>query len=761
MINKQHFSTVGKHTTRVDGRAKADGSAMFTVDIRLAGMLYMKTLRSPYAHARVKKVYTEEAKKMPGVLGVLSHLELAGIRLHNDVLDDRISFLGEAVVAVAAVREDVAADALEMIRVEYEELPAVLNAHEAVCPEAPVVRHTGNVASWRGPKASEEGCSDFWEKGDVERALTESDIVVETEFHTHVQYHACLEPHACVMNWEKGVGELTAYISTQAIYQDQVNLARALKLPIEKVRVKCPFVGGGFGSKAENTCKEYYMAAILAQKLQRPVKYVPDRSEETLTAMRHPADFMYKVGALKDGTIHAVDMKVLRSGGAYTSLQMNFLAGSTDYVVPTYIKSPNARYEGWSVYDNLPLCAAFRGFGYFESGTAMAQALDMTAEKLEMDPVEFLVKNVPKRGDPVGAIQVPLTTAGIEDVIRKCADSIGWKQKWHRPRERRLSDGRMHGIAIAHAMGRSTLPEFVVTGNASIEIRGDGTALVMAGISDIGQGQATGLAQIAAEATGLKVEDIHVLWGDTIAPITGHQVASSTTMMTGNAVRLAGQDAKQQILKYAVSALNVKTEDELEIENGNIYVKENPSNQIPVSQIVNMPCVKTVLGRGSWFLPEAKCSPRTVMICIAEVAVDEETGKVEVIDMIQGTECGRIISPARVEGQIQGVLSGGIGYALMENWAMDESRGGMILNANLLDYKMPTFADTGDILRKSIVLENPDPEGPFGARGMGEASLSASAPAILNAVYNAIGVRFHEMPLTPARILHGLGKVNI
>ncbi|MDO4313657.1 MAG: molybdopterin-dependent oxidoreductase [Eubacteriales bacterium] len=761
MIDQKHFSVIGRHSERVDGQAKVSGSARFTVDMHLAGMLYMKVLRSPYAHARVKSVYTKEAEAMQGVAGVFTHLDLTGIRVHNDRLDDRVRFLGEAVAAVAAVREDVASEALELIHVEYEELPAVLNAREAVKPKAPAVWHTGNVASWRGPKTSEKGCSDFWEKGDVEQALEEAAVVAETEFHTHAQYHVCLEPHACVMNWEDGLGQMTAYISTQAIYQDQVNLARALKLPIEKVQVKCPFVGGGFGSKAENTCKEYYMAAFMAKRLRRPVKYVPERSEETVTALRHPADFMYKVGASEDGRITAIDMKVLRSGGSHTSLQMNFLAGSTDYVVPTYVKSPNARYEGWSVYDNLPLCAAFRGFGYFESGTALAQALDMTAEKLGMDPVEFLIRNIPERGDPVGANQVPLTTAGIADVVRKCAECMEWKKKWHQPGERRLPDGRMHGIAVAHAMGRSTLPEFVVTGNASIELREDGTALVMAGVTDIGQGQATGLAQIAAEAMGLNIEAIHVLWGDTIAPITGHQVASSTTMMTGNAVRLAGQDVKRQILDYAVPVLEVKSAEELEIENSLIYVKENPKKQLPVAQIVNMPCVKTILGRGNWCLPEAKCSPRTIMVCIAEVAVDVETGKIEVTDMIQGTECGQMISPARVEGQIQAVLSGGMGYALMENWAMDTSRGGMILNTNMLDYKIPTFADTGNILRESIVLENPDPEGPFGARGMGEASLSASAPAILNAVYNAIGVRFREMPLTPARVLKGLEKVTI
>lgn len=759
-MEEQRFSVIGREIPRVDAAVKAKGSAKFTVDLQPAGVVHMKVLRSPLAHARVKDIRLDEAVSAPGVAAAVTHLDLAGISVHNDILDDRVRYLGEAVAAVAAAREEDAAEALELIRVEYEELPAVLDAGEAVKQDAPSVWQNGNVASWRGPKPSSQGSSDTWEKGDVDRALSEACVTAETRFHTHAQYHVCLEPHTCVMVWDEGMGELTAHISTQAIYQDQVNLARALGLPIEKVRVRCPFVGGGFGSKAENTCKEYYMVALMARKLNRPVKYVPERSEETLTAIRHPADFYYKVGTDREGRITALDMKVLRSGGAHTSLQMNFLAGSTDYVVPTYVKSPNARYEGWSAYDNLPLCAAFRGFGYFESGIALAQVLDMAAERLEMDPVEFLMKNVPERGDPVGANQVPLTTAGIADVIRRCAKAMDWKGKWHRPGERTLPDGRRHGIAIAHAMGRSTLPEFVVTGNAVVEVRADGTAHVLAGVTDIGQGQATGLAQIAAEALGIRAEDVYVTWGDTIAPITGHQVASSTTMMTGNAVRLAGLDAKEQILTQAVSVLEVKTAEELDAADGFIFVKSEPERRVPISGIVGMPCMKTVVGRGHWCLPEAKCSPRTLMVCIAEVAVDTETGRVEVLDLIQGTECGRAISRARVEGQIQAVLSGGMGYALTENWVMDRGRGGRILNMNLLDYKVPTFADTGDILEKSVILENPDPEGPFGARGMGEASLSASAPAILNAVYNAIGVRFYEMPLTPARILAGLGKTN-
>lgn len=753
------LQVIGKQVERIDAKAKATGSARFTVDLQLPGMVYAKFLRSPHAHAKIQSIDVSNAAAQEGVVSIVTHLALKGMKLHNDLFDDHTRYLGEALVGVAATSEEAAEDALEAIEVIYEPLPKYLNAKAALQPDAAPIWGEGNICTWRGPRPVQEGSSLTWEKGDVERALLEADIVVACEMDTHAQFHGCLEPHACLASWDSGLDELTMYISSQGIFEDQENIAHALGLALDKVQVKCPYVGGGFGAKAHNTCKEYLMAALLSIQCKKPVRYSPTRSEEIIAAMRHPASFSYKIGAKRDGTISAISMEALRSGGAHTSLQMNFLLGSTEYVAPTYLKSPNVKYEGWSAYTTLPLCAAFRGFGYFESGTVFAQAIDMAAEKLHMDPLAFLLKNVPRKGDPVSTDQGPLTTVGIAETIEACAQALGWKEKWHAPNTKRLDDGRMHGIAVAHAMGRATLPSFVTSGNATVHVKRDGTARVFAGISDIGQGQATGLKQIAAEALGLPFHAVTVTWGDTAAPHTGDQVASSTTMMTGNAVKLAAEDAKKQLLTYAAGAMQVDA-THLDIQNGIIFERNAPGRQMTVAEAVQLPGVKVAVGNGKWSITDGEASPRSVVACIAEVAVDTETGKVEVINMVQGTDCGRVLSRSRIEGQMDAVLSGGLGYVLMENWAMDEGSHGRILNLNLYDYKMPTFVDTQDILKPNIILEYPDDAGPFGARGMGEVTLSASAPALLNAVYNAIGIRFRSTPLTPDRVLKALKEAG-
>ena len=473
--------------------------------------------------------------------------------------------------------------------------------------------------------------------------------------------------------------------------------------------------------------------------------------------MRHAARFSYEMGANKDGIITSIVMKALRSGGAHTSLQMNFLLGSTEYVAPTYLRSDNVKYEGISLYTTLPLCAAYRGFGYFEGGIGFMQAVDMLAEKLNMDPLEFLLKNVPRKGDPVSTDQGPLTTAGIKETIEACAEEIRWKEKWHKPGTKRLPDGRMHGIAVAHAMGRATLPNFVTTGNAVVQIKKDGSVRVFAGISDIGQGQATGLKQIAAEAVGVPFDSVTVTWGDTVAPHTGDQVASSTTMMTGNAVQRAGFDAKNKLLQAASKVLK-KNPDELDIKKGFIICATDPEVHMPVASAVQLPGVKVVTGVGTWSITDEEASPRAMVACAVEVAVDTETGKIDVLNMVQGTDCGRAISRSRIEGQLDAVLSGGVGYVFMEDYAMDKGFDGRTLNINLYDYRMPTALDTVGVLRPGIIKEFPDDYGPFGARGMGEATLSACAPALLNAVYNAIGIRFDKTPLTPDRVLAALAE---
>lgn len=757
------LSVVGKHVNRVDAKAKVLGDAVYTMDVKLSNMLYAKFIRSPHASARIISIDTSKAEAVEGVIAVTSYLNLIGKHVQEDIQDDRVRYIGEAVAGVAAITEEIAEEAVELIEVEYEVMPAVRNFEEAMKKDAHNVWPKGNLNTIQGTVPVENNNTIFWENGDVEKGFQESYAISEMTLRTHAQYHVCLEPHCCVMEWKEGMAQMNAWISTQTMYRDQAVLANLLNLPVDKVHIICPFVGGGFGGKEGNTCKEYLFTALLSVKARRPVRYEPTRAEETITGIRHPAQFYYKVGARKDGSITSVELKCIRDGGSFTSEQFGFMRGSTDFVAPCYVKSDNVRFEGWSVFTNTPICSAFRGFGYFESGSVLLQVLDDLAEKLEMDPIDFFVQNVPGRGDVIGLAQGPMTTGGVKDTLLACAEAAGWKEKYHKKGMKKLPDGRMHGIGVGYAIGRAYLPDFNTAGNAVIKVTEDGKALLLAGISDMGQGQASGLAQIAAEALGISYEDITVLWGDTIAPHSNFQAASATTMMTGNAVKLAAEDAKRQILRLAEPILKADSRF-LDITNGIIHVKvdpriTDPKVTLPVEKLIKMPGIKCVIGKGHWSIREQEGTPRSLMVSIAEVAVDTLTGKTDVLSLVQGTDCGKIISRSRVEGQMESVLSGGLGYIFTEDWVMDERLDGRILNANLSDYRIPTFSDTMDILKPIVIMEDDDPIGPFGARGMGEATLASSAPAILNAIYNAIGVRIQSTPITPEKVLKAFGKL--
>lgn len=757
MSREQELKVVGADTKRLDARAKVTGEAVFTVDVQLPHMLHIKFLRSPHGFARVISVNTEKAMALEGVYGVVWQKDLIGKPLLGDVQDDRVRYQGEAVAGVAAETEEIAEKAVHLLEAEYEVFRPSLNMDEAASEDAEKIWPQGNYCLFpAGPgKVSPDMA---WEKGDAARGMEESDVTAEMTIETHSQYHVCLEPHTCVMNWREGMKELDCWISTQTMYDDRRTLAELMGTTQDKVHIVCPFVGGGFGGKVHNVCKEYEFAALLTRKTRRPVRYVPTRAEESFSAMRHPARFYYKIGAKKDGTIHSVYLKALRDGGAYTSSQWGFLLGSTDFVAPCYVKSPNCKYEGRSLFTNTGPCSAFRGFGYFESGTAFCQVMDMLAQKLGMDPVDFWLKNVPERGDLIGMAQGPITTGGIKETIRTCAERFHWKEKYHEMGKQVLDDGRLHGIGMGYAMGRAYLPTAVTAGNALLQISEDGRCRLMAGVTDIGQGQATGLAQIAAEALGVPVDYIAVTWGDTLAPHASFQSASATTMVTGNAVRLAALDAREQVLKLAGPMLQARAEF-LDIRDGMVCLKNNPSQRVTLGAVVSQPGIKSIVGRGNWAINEREGTPRSLVICMTEVAVDTDTGKVEVLKMLQGTDCGRIVSRSRVEGQMDAVLSGGLGYVLTEKVTTDSRLDGRILNANLSDYKPPTFLDTDHMLEENVICEDHDPEGPYGARGMGEATLSASAPAIINAIYNAAGIRLSTTSITPEQVLKALGKL--
>lgn len=753
----KELKIVGKDTIRLDARAKVTGEAAFTVDVQLPHMLHAKFLRSPHAFARVISVNAEKAMALEGVYGVVWQKDLIGRHLLGDTQDDKVRYQGEAVAGVAAETEEIAAKAVQLLEAEYEVYKGSLTMDEAAGETAESIWPQGNYCLFpSGPGKFSPDMS--WEKGNAAQGMEEADETAELTVDTHSQYHVCLEPHTCVMHWRGGMKELDCWISTQTMYDDRAILADLLETSQDKVHIVCPYVGGGFGGKVHNVCKEYQFVALLTKNTRRPVRYVPARAEETLCAMRHPARFYYKIGAKKDGTIHSIYLKARRDGGAYTSSQWGFLLGSTDFVAPCYVKSPNCKYEGRSLFTNTPPCSAFRGFGYFESGAVFCQVMDMLAEKVNMDPIDFWLKNIPERGDLIGMAQGPLTTGGIKETLKACADQMHWKEKHHKTGARKLPDGRMHGIGIGYAMGRAYLPTFVTAGNALLQISTDGRCRLMAGITDLGQGQATGLAQIAAEVLGVSVDDIAVTWGDTIAPHASFQSASATTMVTGNAVRRAAEDAREQVLKLAVPMLSARAEF-LDIQEGRVCLKNNPSQGIPLSAVISLPGIKSIVGRGNFAINEREGTPRSIVICIAEVAADLETGKIEVLKILQGTDCGQIVSRSRVEGQMDAVLSGGLGYVLTEQVVHDERLDGRILNANLSDYKVPTFIDTEGMLEPGIICEDHDPEGPFGARGMGEATLSASAPAIINAIYNAIGVRFSTTSITPEQVCKALDRL--
>lgn len=757
MSKEKEYAAVGKSVERPDARAKVTGEAVFTVDVQLPHMLYAKFLRSPHAYAKVISVKAEKALALEGVYGIVWQKDLIGMPLLADVQDDRVRYQGEAVAGVAAETEEIAERAVRLLEAEYEVYQGALDMDEAAREGAEKIWPQGNYCLF--PDGAGRMSPDMaWEKGDAEKGMEESDVTAELWAETHSQYHVCLEPHTCVMHWREGMRELDCWISTQTMYDDRNVLAQIMGTSQDKVHIVCPFVGGGFGGKVHNVCKEYEFVALLTKKTRRPVRYVPSRAEETLCAMRHPARFYYKIGAKKDGTIHSVYLRAQRDGGAYTSSQWGFLLGSTDFVAPCYVKSPNCRYEGRSLFTNTPPCSAFRGFGYFESGTVFCQVMDMLAEKLHMDPVEFWLKNVPERGDLIGMAQGPITTGGIKHTIRACAEKFHWKEKHHPAGGRVLEDGRLHGIGMGYAMGRAYLPNFTTAGNALLQISADGRCRLLAGVTDLGQGQAAGLVQIAAEGLGVRPEDIAVTWGDTIAPHASYQSASATTMLTGNAVRLAAEDAKRQVLNLASPMLGARPAF-MDIKDGMVYLKNNPKKQVPLRAVIDQPGIKSVVGRGNFSIHEQEGTPRSLVICMAEVAVDTETGKIEVLKILQGTDCGKIVSRSRVEGQMDAVLSGGLGYVLTEKMTRDPFLEGRILNPNLSDYKVPTAIDVDHVMEPSVICEDDDPAGPYGARGMGEATLSASAPAVINAVYNAAGIRFSTTSLTPEEVLRALGKL--
>lgn len=749
-------AAVGESLVRSDAVEKVTGSAMYVADLRLPGMLYGRVLRSPLPHARILSIDAAAALKVPGVVAVVTGQELGflggeAVRDMPFLARERVRYVGEPVAAVAAVEESIAEEAIKLIKVEYQELPAVFDAVAAAQPGAPLIHeylgdyeHLGAVNPVPNTNIvhySEE------RQGDVERGFAESDYVVEDIFSIHAVQHGQIEPHCTIAQWGTD-GKVTVWTHNDGPHRLRKDLADALGLPLTGVRVIVPYLGGGFGGKGG--LKAEPLAIALAWKVSpRPVRVLMTREEVfTATLVRHAAVFTIKTGVKRDGTLVAREVVGYWDTGAYAEKGPTVVKQSTVPAGGPY-RIPHLRLVGYCVYTNKMIAGAYRGYGIPQVTWAYESQTDMIARRLGMDPVEFRLKNLLREGDLLPTGQ-PAQAVGLEECLRRVAAELRWGEK--------SAPGRGKGIACTFKNTKTP------SGSAAhVSINQDGTVNVLTSTVEIGQGARSILSQIAAEELGTATNRITVSFPDTdTTPFDASTTSSRSTFHMGNAVKLAAQDAKQQLARLGAQVWYCG-DDEIEVGDGCVRVRSQPGKTLAYSALIAR-CYAaggSVLGRGFYYPQVGEGSGMWSAPSIfwmygahgAEVEVDRETGQVKVLKLVAAHDVGKAINPVTCSGQIEGGAVHGISLSVSEEVLVENGR---ILNANLHDYKMLTAMDVPEIV--PIMVEVPDHEGPYGAKGIGEPVLAPTAPAIANAVEDAIGVRIQELPLTAERVLEAIRK---
>jgi len=751
----QAFNIVGKDVPRNDAEAKARGTALYTDDLRLPGMLFGRILRSPLAHARIKHIDVSRAAGLSGVKCVITgedtpKIKYGNWRLFPDTQDeyplaiDKVRFIGDEVAAVAAVDGDIAEEALGLIQVEYEELPGVFDTDASTREGAPVLHDycPTNISVNRKIQY-----------GDIEKGFAESDYAREDTFDVHAVSHAYLEPCAALAQADQD-GRITLWTSTQVPYIVQCLLASTLGMRENDIRVIKPFVGGAFGGKMELRTWEF-CAALMAKKTGRPVKFTLSREEEFLAGRRrHPMRLHSRVGFKKDGTLMAKDLRIRLDGGAYNAMgpTATFLCGNFGAMLYRY---PNYRFMGEHVYTNKPPASAMRGFGAPQSLYATEMQMSMAAEELGIDPVEIRLKNAQVSGDKIPDVAT-ISSCGFIESIEKVAEMSDWKTK-----RKNLKPGQGIGIGCYSFISGGVFNWFNTSypfSAAEIRAFADGTVHLLTMASDIGQGSDTALKQMLAEELGLRMEDIRITAADTaMTPQADLGTwGSRVTLMAGNAVLDAARKIKDQLFGAVSARFNLNLIYNFECKDGRVQVKLRPEKGISFGEAV---AIVQRANRGEPLVVRGSYTPRDKGLVtpafgfgsqIAEVEVDQETGQVKVKQMWTAHDSGTVINPRAVEGQLAGSIQMGLGYSLCEQFVMD---GGKTLNTNFLDYKMPTALDMPP--SEVAHVETYEPEGPFGAKECGEGLASPTAPAISHAVYHATGYCCKDLPITPEKILRG------
>ncbi|NUM80686.1 molybdopterin-dependent oxidoreductase [bacterium] len=757
---KDNFSIIGNRLPKIEGFEKANGSALFTDDLVLPNMLIGKILRSPHPHAIIKRIDTSKAEALPGVKAVMVGSELTEMygvlpasQDETVLAIDKVRYIGDEVAAVAAIDEETAEQACELIEVEYEVLKPCLTIEDGFREDLPKIHAHTKMAN-----VMKEVHQEF---GNVEEGFAEADFVMENEYFFEGNTHVPLEPHCAIGQWTDN--RLTLWSSTQTPHYLHVALAKVLKMPRSHIRVIKPHIGAGYGGKSEPFALEF-CAAWLSKKTGRPVKFLYSR-EEVFYAHRgrQPMKMILKTGVKNDGTLTGIHMRTFLDGGAFGSYGLVTTYYSGVFLTLPY-KVKRFKFDAYRIYTNKPAGGPKRGHGAVQPRFAMECQMDKIAEKLGIDPIELRLKNaIEPNTMTVNSFRV--TSCGIKDCLENTRKRSGWEMKF---REYKNQSGKIvrKGIGVAASTyisgaGKSIIWNDMPHSGVQIKIDRGGGVTVFCGASDIGQGSDSMLAYVAAEVLGVEVSDVHVCQTDThLTPVDLGSYSSRVTFMAGNACIQAAELIKAQIFEVASKKLGVK-KDDLDCGRRLIFSKSDPSKFMDFVEAANMAesTYGTIGATGSYKPPKiggtykgsgAGPSPSySFSTHIAEITLDVETGKVTVDKIWSAHDCGRALNPLIVEGQIEGSVYMGVGEALFEEHIFHKN--GLHRNPSILEYKIPTILDTPEI--ESIIVESIDPEGPFGAKEAGEGPLHAAIPAIANAIYNAIGVRLDSTPFTPEKIL--------
>lgn len=772
---------VGRSCRRKDGPDKVTGRAVYTQDVKLPGTLIGRILRSPYPHAKIVRIDTSEAKALDGVKAVITAEDTKGIAhgfvetprypADQEVLaHDKVVHVGQEVAAVAAVDEITARRALDLIAVDYEPLPAVFDPIEAMQPGAPEIHPSHPKVAAVEPWVNIAGkTATGW--GDVEKGFAEADYVREDRFESHLRTHGYLEPQATLAHWEGD--KLNVWTSSMGTFVKRAKLAKTLDLPYSSVRIHKTYTGGTFGGKIDLYSHEY-CAARLSMMAGRPVRIVASR-EEIFSAYRHgqPLIVEIKTGVKNDGTIVAQRLRVINNAGAHRGSGVVVIFLAWGFTMAPY-RIPNLEYEGYSVYTNYTTRAPQRGHGCPQVRYAIESQLDMIAEAVAIDPIAIRLKNA---RDPGEALPNKDNThqAGLKDCIRIAAEKSDLLSKYGKGRKVAPTTGtkrRGIGIGISSYMGGTLI--YPNGSGVIVKMNDDGTAIVLTGAIDVGQGSETVITQIVAEELGVGMDDVKIISSDTdTTPQDIGAWISGGTYVTGNAARQAAGNARQKLLQVAAGMMNAAVED-LTVENKVVFNRTNPESRMTYREVIAASIAQnrgdTIIGEGFWrtmrdepFHPSLATTKGrwtenyAYSAQVAEVEVDVETGEARLVKALTVHDCGFPMNPGLVKGQIDGQVSMALGHAFMEEIL---TKKGYTLNTSWLDYRMPLIHNMAASEDADVITEEYSIGKSYRTKEVGEGLVSGILAAIANAIYDAIGVRLHSTPFTPEKILTGLRQLE-